>query len=280
MDIRHVDANGLRFAYDEAGDGPLVLLLHGFPDEATTWTAQLAALAEAGYRAVAPWLRGYSPTLVPTDGDYHPATLGDDVRALVEALSPDGRAFLVGTDWGGTSTLSALTRHADVVRAAVNLNTAHPVTFGSFVQDPQLAHRGFHLWLFQQPFAPAAVEVDGLPMIDYLWRLWSPHLDDPEHVARVKATLSQPGVLAAALSYYPALAAAALDGSVPIGPIGVPYLSVFGADDPTARYAAQEEEWFKGPYRRVTLDGVGHFPQRECPEEVNRLVLDWFATHR
>ena len=279
MEIRHVDANGLRFACLEQGEGPLVLLLHGFPDNAETWAAQLHGLAEAGYRAVAPYLRGYLPTAIPADGDYHPATLGDDVRALIEALSPDGRAFVVGTDWGGTSKFAALALHSEAVRAAVTVNSAHPGTFGAFVQDPELAHRGFHLWLFQLPFAGIALGAEGLPMIDYLWRLWAPHLDDPAHVAGVKATLSQPGVIDAALGFYRALTAAALDGTVPLAPIGVPYLSVFGGDDPTARHAHLEEEWFKGPYQRVVLDGVGHFPQRERPAELTRLLLDWFGRH-
>ena len=279
MELTHVEANGLRFACLEEGDGPLVLLLHGFPDNAETWTAQLSALAGAGYRAVAPYLRGYLPTQIPANGDYDPATLGDDVRALIEALSPDGRAFLVGTDWGGTSTLAALALHPEVVRAAVTVNSAHAGTFGSFVQDPELAHRGFHLWLFQLPFAATALGAQGLPMVDYLWCLWAPRLDDPAHVASVKATLSQPGVIDAALGFYRALTAAALDGTMPLAPIGVPYLSVFGGDDPTARHAAMEEEWFKGPYRREVVDGVGHFPQRECPDRLNALLLEWFAAH-
>src|SRR3954451_22130917 len=96
-DIRQgtIRANDLDFAYLEAGEGPLVLLLHGFPDDAWTWSHQLPALAAAGYRAVAPFLRGYAPPSIPADGRYDATALAGDVAALVEALG-DGPAFVVG----------------------------------------------------------------------------------------------------------------------------------------------------------------------------------------
>ncbi len=95
----HVQANGIRFAYLEQGAGPLVLLLHGFPDNAWTYRRQLEVLSRAGYRAVAPFLRGYAPTEIPADGRFDPATLGRDVHGLIRALSATGKAFVVGMDW-------------------------------------------------------------------------------------------------------------------------------------------------------------------------------------
>ena len=95
-----ITANGVEFACLELGEGPLALCLHGFPDSATSWRHLLPALADAGYRAVAPWTRGYAPTAVPADGAYQTGALATDAVALHEALGGDGDAVIVGHDWG------------------------------------------------------------------------------------------------------------------------------------------------------------------------------------
>src|SRR5512136_420172 len=94
-----VRANGVRFATLEAGDGPLVLCLHGFPDHARSFRHQLPVLAAAGYRAVAPFMRGYAPTESPPEGSYHTAALAEDVLALIDALGYS-QAYVFGHDWG------------------------------------------------------------------------------------------------------------------------------------------------------------------------------------
>src|ERR1700757_144716 len=95
-----VQANGIEFRYLEAGSGPLVLCLHGFPDHARSFRFQLPALAKAGFRAVAPYLRGYAPSDVPPNGPYQSAALARAAPALVEALSPREPAYVFGHDWG------------------------------------------------------------------------------------------------------------------------------------------------------------------------------------
>src|SRR5438046_2172000 len=102
MHTHEISANGLTFAFLEEGpaDGPLVLLLHGFPDNAMSWERQIPVLAAAGYRVVAPWLRGYPPTEIPTRGYYDRATLAMDVKALIENLNNGKPCLLVGQDWG------------------------------------------------------------------------------------------------------------------------------------------------------------------------------------
>src|SRR5688572_31555901 len=100
MRPREVRANGVRYAYLERGSGPLVLLLHGYPDSAKSWEHQIEALASAGYRAVAPFMRGYPPTEVPRDGYFDRATLPTDVKCLLDELNDGKPAFLVGQDWG------------------------------------------------------------------------------------------------------------------------------------------------------------------------------------
>src|SRR6476646_5540966 len=102
-----IAANGLTFAYLEAGSGPLALCLHGFPDSAHTWRHLLPALADAGYHAVAPFQRGYAPTGLPADGAYQTGALAADANALHEALGGSGDAVLIGHDWGATATYAA-----------------------------------------------------------------------------------------------------------------------------------------------------------------------------
>ena len=129
--LKYVQANGVRFAYLEQGDGPLVMFLHGFPDNAWSYRKQLQVFADAGYRAVAPFLRGYAPTEIPADGIFDPIALGKDLEGLIAALSDDGQARVVGMDWGGTSTFQALATAPSAIKAAVVMNTAHPITISS-----------------------------------------------------------------------------------------------------------------------------------------------------
>lgn len=272
------NANGLRFAYLEQGDGPLLLLLHGFPDNAETYRQALDDFAAAGYRAVAPYLRGYSPTGIPDTDSYSPLTLAQDVEGLISALSPHGKAHVVGMDWGGTSIQAALVHCPELIESAVIMNAAHPATLARFATDPSQSRRVFHFWFFQTDVAAKALAASDLAMVDYLWQLWSPGYDPGDHLASVRATLAAPGVLPAALRYYGALYRSAQERTFPVGDISVPTLSIFGANDPTATYAHLEQPYFRGRYRKVVLDDVGHWPHLERREEFNRLVLDWFCS--
>lgn len=277
--INHVQANGLRFAYLEQGSGPLVLFMHGFPDNAWSYRKQMRAFSEAGYRAVSPFLRGYAPTEIPADGLFDPIALGKDLEALIAALSDDGTALVVGMDWGGTSTLQVLATAPSAIRAAVVMNTAHPITFSSIRRDPDAVRSLFHFYFFQLPAADSAVSTEGLPFIDYLWKLWSPTFKNDEHLRSIKETLSSPGTMSAALKYYGGLFNAGYAGRLPMNDMHTPTLTIYGSNDPTARYSEKEEPLFKGPHRRIVLPDVGHFPHLEREAEVTALIMDWFKTH-
>src|SRR5580700_9385009 len=122
-----VVANGVRFAFFEEGSGPLVLLLHGFPDTPHTWDAVRPAVAAAGYRAVSPFLRGYAPTAIPADGAYDGDTLGRDALALIEALGAE-RAIVVGHDWGAGAAYSAAALGPARVTKLVTVGIPHPAS--------------------------------------------------------------------------------------------------------------------------------------------------------
>lgn len=277
--LKYVQANGVRFAYLEQGEGPLVMFMHGFPDNAWSYRKQLQVFADAGYRAVAPFLRGYAPTEIPADGIYDPIALGKDLEALIAMLSDDGQARVVGMDWGGTSTFQALATAPSAIKAAVVMNTAHPITFSSIRRDPDAVRSIFHFYFFQLPGAESAVNVEGLPFVDYLWKLWSPTFKNEDHLRSIKQTLSSPGTMAAALKYYGGLFNAGFERRLPMNSMQAPTLTIYGGNDPTARYSMKEEPFFKGPYRRIVLPDVGHFPHLEREAEVTGLIMDWFKTH-
>src|ERR1043166_7839179 len=149
--LKYVQANGVRFAYLEQGSGPLVMFMHGFPDNAWSYRKQLQVFADAGYRAVSPFLRGYAPTEIPADGIFDPIALGKDLEALIAALSDDGQARVVGMDWGGTSTFQALATAPSAIKAAVVMNTAHPIAIAKNWLNPDHIRSIFHVFYFQMP---------------------------------------------------------------------------------------------------------------------------------
>jgi pimeloyl-ACP methyl ester carboxylesterase len=255
------------------------MFMHGFPDNAWSYRKQLQVFADAGYRAVSPFLRGYAPTEIPADGIFDPIALGKDLEALIAVLSDDGQARVVGMDWGGTSTFQVLSTAPAAIKAAVVMNTAHPITIASLRSDPDAVRSVFHVYFFTVPGAHSAVNIEGLPFVDYLWKLWSPTFENDEHIRSVKETLSSPGTMKAALKYYNGLVDAGVAGRLPINDMHTPTLTIYGGNDPTARYSAKEEPLFKGPHKRIVLPGVGHFPHLEREAEVTGLIMDWFRTY-
>jgi pimeloyl-ACP methyl ester carboxylesterase len=278
-----IRANGLEFAYLEAGEGPLVLLLHGFPDNAWTWEHQIPALAAAGYRAVAPFLRGYPPSEIPVDGFFDRATLALDLKGLIEALNDGQPCDLVAQDWGAAIAYGALAAFPELVRRAVLMAIPHPAVAFRSMTSPVQIHRAFHWWFFQLPTLPEQmVPADDFAFIDYLWEQWSPGHTEQAHVARIKQTLAQPGAVTATINYYRALLnpalqdpaldelRARLDGRIP-----VPTLALCGADDLRAEPMATQAGLFTGLYRFDVVPDCGHFLHRERPEDINRRILAW-----
>jgi pimeloyl-ACP methyl ester carboxylesterase len=284
--MNYISANGLEFAYLEQGEGPLVVLLHGFPDTAHTWSHQMEALAAAGYRVVAPFLRGYPPTQIPLDGYYDKATLVSDVAALIGSLGGGAPVHLVGQDWGAITTYAVLAAHPELVRRAVVMAVPHPAEVNKSLLLPTHVQRSFHWWFFQLPHLPEkALAENDFAFIDYLWTYWtSPGYSDAAHIASIKQMLQQPGVLAATLGYYRAMFDTqkmdpALEGlrRAMERTISVPTLALCGADDLRAELMTNQAPYFSDEYRFELVTGAGHFLHREQPAQVTRLVLDWLG---
>ena len=286
MKIDTVDANGLTFGYLEAGHGPLALCLHGFPDSAHTWRHLLPALAGAGYRAVAPFQRGYAPTGIPADGAYQTGALAADANALHEVLGGDGDAVLIGHDWGATTTYAAAAHDPSRWRRAVTLSVPPiPAMSSAFLDYAQLK-RSFYMFLFQTPLAEMAVTADDLAFLDGLWADWSPGYDATADLEHVKACLRDPANLTAALDYYRAMFdssrhvdayAAEQESARRTGERPILYLHG-GADGCLDVGRVHDVERHLPPRSRAEIvPATGHFLHLEQPAAVNGLVLDWLA---
>jgi pimeloyl-ACP methyl ester carboxylesterase len=293
MDIeqRSVGLDGLDVGYLACGDtGPLAVCLHGFPDSAWTWRHLLPSLASAGFRAVAPWLRGYAPTDVPADGRFQNGAAVRDACLLHDALGGDGDAVLVGHDWGARIATGAAVhepaRWAKVVTAAV---PPAPAVAEGFLSYRQL-RRSWYMFFFQNPLADFVVGMNDLEFIDSLWDDWSPGLArqaSAEDRARVKDALRDPANLAAAIGYYrhtlqPDLQAAELAAEeAAIGGLPTqPHLYLHGVDDGCMGVEIAEKAkgvLDKDGDRVELVEGTGHFLHLEKPDEVNAIIVDFLA---
>lgn len=283
-----VRARGLTFHTLEAGEGPLVLCLHGFPDHARSFRHQLPALASAGFRAVAPFLRGYAPTDAAPDGRYQSAALAEDAVALIEALGYE-HAILFGHDWGAVATYGAALAAPQRVRKLVASAVPYgPRVMTAFTTDYDQQRRSWYMFFFQNPMAEVAVAHNDFAFLERLWRDWSPGWQWPgEEMDALKETFRRPGVLQAALDYYRAMfdparqdpALAALQGRMMMEPIDVPSLVIHGADDGCMGASLLEGmgDLFPRGLRIEVVPRAGHFVHQERPEIVNRLVLDFLA---
>lgn len=291
MRQKQLRANGLEFAYLEAGpaDGPLALFLHGYPDSATTWQHQLPAFANAGYRAIAPWLRGYPPSEIPAKGAYYDrATLALDVAEIIKTLSPDQPCVLIGQDWGAAIGYGVLAAFPQRVRRAALLAVPHPAQVrATLKRSPKHALRSFHWFLFQLPWLPEWLCARrDYQFLETLWQLWSPDFDDAAHVAEIRRSMATPGALQASLAYYramfgsrnadPALAElrAQLEAS-----IHVPTRVLCGDHDMRKEMLEAQRHYFTADYEWTTVANAGHFLHREQPDTVNALLLDWFGRY-
>ena len=253
---------------------PLVLLLHGFAESMHCWRAQVAALADAGYRAVAPSQRGYSPGARPDTADtanYHIERLMDDAMAIAAASGYGERRFhLVGHDWGGSISWALADRYPERLASLTVLSRPHPNAFNRALQMPgsDQPHRSRHHKAFLEPGAADVVLADDAKWLrERLAANGVPASAIEQHLS----VLGNKETMEAALAWYRARGAI----RAPLGPIRVPTLYIWGdADDTVGRAAAEgTEDFVAAPYRFEILPGVGHFAADQVPERVSELLL-------
>lgn len=290
---RTVRANGIALHVAELGSGPLVLLLHGFPQFWWAWHRQLVDLAEAGFRAVAVDMRGYGSSDKPPRG-YDLPTLTSDVAALVSALGEE-RAMLVGNDLGGLVAWSVAARHPQVVRSVAVLGAAHPVRLRSAIfGDKQQRRASAYGWrTFQIPRRPEYLLGRDGAWVRQLFDRWTgPRWrGTPGYVAEVARYADAMRVHP--VGYCAAEAFRWLWRSVPRGdgrrytrsvrkPIAAPVLQLHGDVDACVLPSSAQGSgrYVSGAYEWRLLDGVGHFPHNEAPELVTGELIRWAKLHQ
>lgn len=290
-DCRRIEltANGLRFAAFESGSGPLVLCLHGFPDHARSFRHQVGPLVEAGYRVVAPFMRGYAPSERPADDNYQTAALARDIEGMIGALG-EKQAVVFGHDWGAIAAYAAAVTRPQCLSKLVVSAVPYGSTFlMRFVSDYDQIKRSWYVYFFQSFLAEAALSANRCEMVRKIWRDWSPTWELPEdEIDAVRETIGQPGGVEAAIGYYrtminglhrnPALESE--QAQIDVAPsISLPTLYVHGADDGCLGVDLREgmEALFTSGLRMHVIEGAGHFVHQEKPEEFNRLLLDFLA---
>ncbi|MDJ0788307.1 MAG: alpha/beta hydrolase [Myxococcota bacterium] len=287
-----LQAGPLSFSARSQGEGACVLLVHGFPDNAGSWRHQLPALADAGYRAVAPTLRGYEPSSQPKDGDYHILRMAEDMVAWIDDLGVE-QVDLVGHDWGAVIAYVAASLAPERLRSLTTVAIPHPGRLRShgLRQIPSQLWNSWYILFFQlRGLADFVVEARDWAFIEKLWRDWSPGWELPaDDLASVKRTLAQPGVKKAALGYYRAAAdtrseTARRTDELLARPIPVRTLAITGAKDgcmdTRLHDVALLPEDFPNGLRVERMEDAGHFAHQERPEAFNRLLLEFLSEGR
>ena len=276
----------LTFSAQAMGEGPTVLCLHGFPDNASTFRHQLPALATAGYRAISLTLRGYEGASIPPDQDYSVEAIVTDIVAVIDALGHNP-VHLIGHDWGAAVAYRVSASASDKRRSLTTLAVPHA---GRFARDGlrigKQLRLSWYMGFFNVPWVSDwVVGRNDFAFIRGLWRAWSPDWQpEPGVLDEVIQTLAQTGVKAAALGYYrAALSLKALTTSQEEAyyRVPTPTLALSGERDGCIDSAIFERLTVAQDFPRGVLFqrvmGAGHFLHQECPNEVNRLIIDWLA---
>jgi pimeloyl-ACP methyl ester carboxylesterase len=259
--------DGQQFVFADAGEGPLVVLLHGFPDTPNGWMPAAAVLNEAGYRTVVPYLRGYHADTIVPGRRYRGEDIAQDPIRLLDALEEE-TAVLIGHDWGAAITYRAAALAPERIRAVCAVAIPHPRLLKPSLK---LAWDGRHFVTLRLPTGRWLARRNDFAYIDALMRRWAPSWSGPSRDATlrdVKAAFADPRVLDGALAYYRDFSREGL------GRLSQPALIVGGAQDivPVEAFTRTPEA-FEGQCDVLIVDGAGHWPHREDAEQFQGRLL-------
>jgi pimeloyl-ACP methyl ester carboxylesterase len=279
----------LEIGFNAAGprDGPVVLLLHGWPDDPTTWDQVSPALIAAGFRTIAPWLRGFGPTRfrsAQSVRDGRTAALAQDAIELMDGLGV-ARFAVVGHDWGARIAYALAALIPERLTAIAALSVGYSPR-GAFPVPPFRQSRAWwYQWFMALDRGAEAIAEDPIGFARLQWETWSPPgwFDEAEF-ERTAQSFNNPDWLAIMLSSYRSRWREEKrdpqydplqERIARVGTISVATLMIQGAADGTVLPQSTEnlDGHFSGPYRRLLLDGVGHFPTREAPAAVADALL-------
>ncbi|KWX25647.1 epoxide hydrolase [Mycolicibacterium wolinskyi] len=275
-------------------DGPVALCLHGFPDTAYGWRKVAPVLADAGWKVVAPFLRGYVPSSIPTDGSYHVGALMDDALRVLEASGRTGRDVLVGHDWGAIAASGLAAMSDSPFGKSVIMSVPPAASFrplGRVADSGKLAKqlprqllRSWYMLYFQLPWLP---ERSASWVVPRLWRQWSPGFNAAEDIRHVDAAIGAPERWRAAIGYYRAMlrwttppAAYAKLHEQWLSPPALPTLYLHGTDDGCAApdYARWVQDVLPHGSAVSIVERAGHFMQLDQPDVVAGRILDFIGS--
>jgi pimeloyl-ACP methyl ester carboxylesterase len=278
--IQKIQANKLEFGYFESGKGPLVLMLHGFPDTAHTWLGLMPQIADLGFRVVAPFMRGYSPTQAAPDGNYSAQILGQDILELISALGSK-TAIVIGHDWGALAAYSAANIDASKISKLVTLSIPHPRALRS---DFKTLRKASHFLTFQlRNRSIKLLRKNNHAYVDRIYRRWSPDWDySAQELSNIKAAFSEPGVIEAALGYYWSYSESR---RIPAANrptrkrTSVATMTLVGENDGALNLEVMPDTYdaFTGDYEYSVVAGTGHFLHREAPDTVFEHIRNFIS---
>ncbi len=278
---------GVRLHYVETGpsDGPIVVLLHGFPEFWYAWRAQLPALAQAGFHVIAPDMRGYNLSDKPRGlRAYRSDALADDIAGLIAHFGSDSGegsgAYLVGHDWGGAVAYATAMRHPDAIRRLAILNMPHPARMLAALRTARQLRRSWYVFLYQLPVVPERLLAhDDFSFAKRSLRAGARGAFSDEDLDCYVEAWSQPGALTAMIDYYRASARRSPRRALAeMTPIAAPALVIWGERDRYlgAELAEPEPRWMSD-VRIERIAGASHWVQHEAPERVSELLIEFFG---
>jgi pimeloyl-ACP methyl ester carboxylesterase len=273
----------VRLHYVEAGEGPLVVLLHGFPEFWFGWRSQLDGLAAAGFRVVAPDMRGYNLSAKPEGvRAYDLDPLARDIRDLIRERGGQ-RACVAGHDWGGGVAWATAMNHPEAVARLAILNAPHPRRFLEEVRRPAQLARSWYFGAFQLPWLPERLlEAGGWRALRHGFEHDArPGAFTPADIERYVTAWSQPGAATAMLNYYrAALRQSPRHAAARIRPVRAPTRVIWGERDRYLESALAEPSQADVPSleRVIRLPDASHWVQHDEPERVTELLAEFFGS--
>ena len=276
----YADVGDVQLHYLEAGEGPLVVLLHGFPEFWYGWRLQIHALADAGFRVVAPDMRGYNLSSRPEGvAAYDTDHLAADIRGLIQERGA-GSAMLVGHDWGGSVAWATAMNHPEVVDRLAILNAAHPRKLSQGLHNPDQLRRSWYFFFFAVPELPESiVHANNWHFFRHFLHAARPPYT-PEEIDRYIEAWSQPGAASGMINYYrSSVRTPQKQAEAALRPIKAPTLVIWGQQDAYLRPELAEPEHDDVPNldRVERLPDASHWVHHDEAERVNELLIDFFG---
>lgn len=278
---------GVTLRFLQAGRGPLVIMLHGFPDSPLTWRFQRDAIVQAGFRVVTPWLRGYGPSGKPRRvSDYDVRTLAGDVATIVESLGESRAAAVIGHDWGGAIAWRLAAERPQLVERLIILNSPHPSAFARELRTPGQLARSWYVVFFQLPWLPETLmrahRMAGIRRSIARMVRRREAFTEEDWIA-IHAALAVPGALRAALSYYRAAGRAMLRGrsgaAGRLPRIAVPTMVLWGEqDDALSARLSYGLERYVSTLTVRRFANAGHWVHWDEPEAVATEIVAFLST--